>query len=302
MLTLLGHIGRVHNVAFSPDATLLASGSEGSTARIWNFPAGTLRHNFKIGGQPDRGMAAIAFAPDGTLFAVGAGAVRLWRVRDGTLLRVLGDTATRIISVAFAPDSRTLAAGSGGAEGRAPTINLWDAAGGQFLRTLPAQHSGAVHSLVFSPDGSLLAAGDEQVRLWGVADGALVRTLSPQTEAELAFSLAFSPDGTTLAAGTGDSAVRLWRVADGALLYALVGHAAAGYVQSIAFSPDGRLLAAGLSASSAVQVWRIPEGTLVRTPEGPPGGVGGVAFSPDGAFLAWGAADGTVCAWHLPEA
>ena len=96
--------------------------------------------------------------------------------------------------------------------------------------------------------------------------------------------------------------MRLWRVGDGIFLYALVGPTAAGYVRSVAFAPDGRLLAAGMSASGAVQLWRIPQGTLIRTPDGPPGGVSGVAFSPDGALLAWGAADGTVCVWRMPQA
>jgi WD40 repeat protein len=150
----------------------------------------------------------------------------------------------------------------------------------------------------FSPDGTLLASGDEQVRLWRVADGALVQTLPAPPEAALVCDLAFAPDGTTLVAGSGDNAVRLWPVADGMLRYALVGPAAAGYVRSVAFAPDGRLLAAGMSASRAVQVWCIPQATLVRTPDGPLGGVSGVAFSPDGALLAWGAADGTVCVAH----
>jgi WD40 repeat protein len=69
--------------------------------------------------------------------------------------------------------------------------------------------------------------------------------------------------------------------------------------RAIAFAPDGRLLAAGMSASRAVQVWRIPQGTLIRTPDGPAGGVSGVAFSQDGALLAWGVADGTVCVWPV---
>jgi WD40 repeat protein len=302
MLTLLGHTGRVHSVTFSPDGTLLASQADDGTVRLWNVPAGTLRSSLQLGGRSSRGGTCMAFVPDGTLCATGAGMVQLWRVGDGTLLRVFDGTATRASSVAVAPAGRLLAVGSGWSERYAPQIQLWDVADGQFVRALPAQHSGAVQSLAFSPDGTLLAAGDEHVRLWRVADGALVQTLPPPTEAALVFGLAFAPDGTTLAAGSGDHAVRLWRVADGMLRYALVGHEAAGYVRSVAFAPDGRLLAAGMSASRAVQLWRIPEGTLVRTPDGPVGDVSGVAFSPDGALLAWGAADGTVCVWRMPQA
>jgi WD40 repeat protein len=302
MLTLYKHTSRVQNVAFSPDGTLLAARAEDDTVRLWNVPAGTLRHTLHLGGRPGQGEAGMAFAPDGTLFTCAAGMAQLWRVCDGTLLRVLDGNAAGVVSVAVAPNSRLLAGGSGWAEHHEPMIWLWDAADGMLLRVLPSQHSGAVRSLAFSPDGTLLAAGDEHVRLWRVADGALVQTLPPSIEAELVLSLAFSPDGTTLAAGSGDNAVRLWRVGDGMLLYALVAHEAAGYVRNVAFAPDGRLLAAGMSVSRAVQVWRIPEGTLVRTPNGPEGGVSGVAFSPDGVLLAWGAADGTVYVWRVPPA
>jgi WD40 repeat protein len=292
---LEGHSGVIWAATWSPDGKQILTGSGDTMAKIW------ITDNRPIIAELTRRLCNIF--PDDEITQENPAwrgctlVIAPWG--DGTLLRVLDGNAAGVISVACAPNGRLLAGGSGWAEGHEPMIRLWDAADGMLRRTLPAQHSGAVASLAFSPDGTLLAAGNEHIRLWRVADGALVQTLPPQTEAELVCGLAFAPDGTTLAAGSGDNAVRLWRVSDGALLYALVGREAAEYVRSVAFAPSGRLLAAGMSASCAVQVWRIPEGTLVRTPEGPPGGVSGVAFSPDGAFLAWGAADGTMCMWPV---
>ncbi|MGH9428297.1 MAG: TIR domain-containing protein, partial [Terriglobia bacterium] len=62
-------------------------------------------------------------------------------------------------------------------------------------------------------------------------------------------SVAFSPDGTLLASGQGGaifgfgSVVRLWRVSDGTSLRTLAGHSS--WVRSVAFSPDGSMLASG---------------------------------------------------------
>jgi WD40 repeat protein len=59
-----------------------------------------------------------------------------------------------------------------------------------------------VLSVAFSPDGRLLASGswdDGTIKLWDVATGSLVRTLSGHTGA--VNSVAFSPDGRLLASG-----------------------------------------------------------------------------------------------------
>lgn len=69
-------------------------------------------------------------------------------------------------------------------------------------------------------------------------------------------------------------------------------------VTSVAFAPDGALLASGL-VDTTVRLWRIPDGTLVRTLEGHTNLVTSVAFSPDGTLLASGSMDDTVRLWQV---
>jgi tetratricopeptide (TPR) repeat protein len=125
----------------------------------------------------------------------------------------------------------------------------------QTSRTLTG-HTGVVYSVVFSPDGQLLASGsaDQTIRLWKVGDGSLVRELKGHTRPVQ--SVAFSPDGQLLASGSNDQTVRLWKVGDGRLVRELTGHT--GPVQSVAFSPHGQLLASA-SSDLTVRLWTSPE-------------------------------------------
>jgi WD40 repeat protein len=72
---------------------------------------------FKVTIKPTGHILSVAFAPDGHTVATGEvlGNIRLWRVSDGTLLRIFKrptyPVGATINSLAFAPDGQTLASG-----------------------------------------------------------------------------------------------------------------------------------------------------------------------------------------------
>jgi WD40 repeat protein/serine/threonine protein kinase len=307
--TLTGHTNRVTSVSFSPDGRLLASGSLDGTIKLWRVADGL---EVRTLTEHTAWVNSVSFSPDGRLLASGSldGTIKLWRVADGALVRTLKGHTSWVGSVSFSPDGRLLASGSGD-----KTIKLWRVADGSLVRTLTG-HTDSVLSVSFSPDGRLLASGsgvekimlvlgssnntinfgDTTIKLWRVADGSLVRTLTGHTNR--VNSVSFSPDGRLLASGSDDTTIKLWRVADGSLVLTLTGHALD--VFSVSFSPDGRLLASG-SYDNTIKLWRVADGLEVRTLTGHTGVVFSVSFSPDGRLLASGSADKTIKLWRVAD-
>jgi len=203
--TLKSHSSWVLSVAFSPDSTVLASGSD-TTVQLWDVATGQLQQTLE--GHSSR-VCLVAFSPDSTVLASGSGdaTVRLWDVVTGQLRQTLKGHDSRVCLVAFSPDSTVLASGSGDA-----TVQLWDIVTGQLRQTLKG-HSSWVCSVAFSPDLTVLASGsgDATVRLWDIVTGQLRQILKGHSS--WVCSVAFSPDSTVLASGSADGTVRLWEVA-----------------------------------------------------------------------------------------
>ena len=288
---LEGHTHQVQSVVFSPDGTLLASGSGDDTVKLWNVA--TKRNIATLSGHSGS-VTSVSFSPDGTLLVSGArdATVRLWDVAAQANIVPLSEHRYGVNAVSFSPDGTVLAFGS--SDG---AVRLWDVAAQANIATLSG-HSGSVTSVSFSPDGTLLASGssDDTVRLWDVAAQANIATLSGHSGNVT--SVSFSPDGTVLASGSSDDTVRLWDVAAQANIVTLSGHS--GNVTSVSFSPDGTLLASG-SRDKTVKLWNVVLGRTIVTLWRHQDVVSSVSFSPDGTLLASGSWDKTVKLWNVEK-
>jgi small GTP-binding protein len=166
--------------------------------------------------------------------------------------------------------------------------------GVKLLRTLEG-HQGEVNSVVFDPQGEMLASGsdDNTVKLWEARSGNLLRTL--QGHQGWVRSVVFDPQGEMLASGSHDGTVKLWEARSGNLLRTLQRNQ--DIVFSVAFDPQGGTLASG-STDNTVKLWEARSGNLLRTLQGHQNSVYSVAFNPQGGTLASGSSDQTVKLWE----
>jgi WD40 repeat protein len=269
--------------AFSPDGRLVACGAEGAI-RLYNAADGREIRRFE---RHPGFVYALAFAPDGKTLASAEGyTISLWDVATGRRRHAFAGHESPVVCLAYSPDGTALSSGDD-EEGE---LIVWDLQAHKPRHTFRGHYRGVL-SVAWSPDGTLLATGDglaggstggfdAQIRLWGLAEGRLVRHFPGHINSVQ--SLAISPDGRLLASAGHDARAKLWDVATGKRLLQIRGADSSG--KTVAFSRDGKaLLLAGTSGELAL--WRVASGQKLRD-LGPAGDerrqVLGAAFLPDG--------------------
>jgi WD40 repeat protein len=272
---------------------------------------------------------AIAYSPDGTNLAVAddLGDITVRDVAGGRrAVRFTDPVGGPVNVVAFSPRGGVLAVGLGSDIGMGDgQVDLWNAATGRPVASLRDPVGGAsVHAVAFSPDGKVIAAGDDAgvITLWDAATGrrlALwwdhadgVGKLDKYAQANGVDSLVFSGDGGTFASASYDGTVDVWSTATQKLAATTHVHGVSDASSdetsssiSVSFTPDGRTLAIA-DADSGAYLWNVVVGNPVRavTWKGCGGGYWGVgvAFSPDGrsVAIAGSSADADrACVWNV---
>jgi serine/threonine protein kinase len=288
LCTYRGHTAGVLTVAWSPDSTRVASGSDNSTVQVWDAATGQTLLTYS---EHTSAVYAVAWSRDELSIVSGSAdkTVQVWEAATGQLVSTYGGHSSSVLAVAEAPGETRMASASADY-----TVQIWEAATGQLVSTYGG-HSNAVNAVAWSPDGTMIASGsdDTSVQIWEAATGRLLHAYSGH--GDLVNAVAWSPDGTHIASGSDDNTVQVWEAATGRLLHIYRGHSSIVY--SIAWSPEGTTIASG-SDDNTVQIWDVATGRLLHIYKGHTEGVYAVAWSPDGTRIASGAWDKTVQVWQ----
>jgi platelet-activating factor acetylhydrolase IB subunit alpha len=287
--TLQSHRQPVTCVAFHPIFSSLASGSEDTTIKIWDWELGDLERTVK--GHTKAVLDVDFGGPrGGTLLASCSSdlTIKLWDPSDEYKnIRTLPGHDHSVSSIRFVPSGAAGAPASGNllvSASRDKSLRIWDVTTGYCVKTIRG-HTDWVRAVIPSFDGRyLLSAGNDHIpRLWDASSGETKSTFLGHEH--VVECVAFAPasayshlatlaglkkpppltsSGEFLATGSRDKSIKLWDNR-GTLIKTLVGHD--NWVRGLVFHPGGKYLLS-VGDDKTIRCWDLAqEGKCVRNVE-----------------------------------
>ena len=265
--------GRPITLAFSPDGTQLACGSEDCTIKLWNAHTGELigtftgHHSF---------VDTLAFSPDGRTLASGGsdGTILFWDLKNRKPMpnQIAGHQWMRTASMSN-DGSKLVSVSYHG------IISVWDL--NELQKTTSITKAtleerllwNTWRSLVLSPDGTILANwgfqanpfkpnyNEDVLRLTDVNTGQVLKSFVGS------YGSVFSPDGKTLA--DDGYHIDLLNIETGEQRKITISEHDEDsenkpYIRTVNFSPDGAMIVSGTSGGH-VQLWETETGTALSS-------------------------------------
>jgi RNA polymerase sigma factor (sigma-70 family) len=207
----------------------------------------------------------------------------------------------RVVCLSLSPDGRSLAAGCTNG-----SVKLVDARTGEQQVSLANVSRRSVRGVAFVQDGGTIAglSDDNQLRLWNVRTGALIKEVPALGDPDQLLSsrlhvnsLAASPVDDLVAVGGGATTdksslidgndttvfqIRVLQSKFGIVAWSHLGRR--GFIQQLAFSPDGNTLAC--ATTFELKLWAARSGELQRSLKPRSGTIWAVAFSRNSQLVA----------------
>ncbi|HLK41353.1 MAG TPA: WD40 repeat domain-containing protein [Polyangiaceae bacterium] len=284
-------VGVVNATAVSPDGSEIALCSSTAISFLGTGD-GSTRRKLSSGGT------ALAYAPDGSYLAVASGSsLGVVSPADGRSIGPTIAAGDAIHDLAISPDGSLLAAAADFAH--VPVFRRADGTMAHDLKLTAATNpqvqtaDAAFLSVAFSPDGSEVAAAEQRLHVWRLADGApLVQPDALANGMIWGQSLAYKDPYVAYARVGGPAQV--WDYTAGRLA-ALMPLMTNGNQGTVAFDPDDHLLVdfEQITANSSVDLGTLysvggtaPVRTITYATMEQPDRAGALVYSPDGRTLA----------------
>ncbi|KAJ5874380.1 uncharacterized protein N7529_002810 [Penicillium soppii] len=131
---LEGHFDEICSIAWSPDGSRLASGSNDRTVRVWNPATGRCISTLK--GHTSS-VSSVTWSPDGSRLASESNdhTIRVWDSVSGKCISTLKGDSRSVVSIAWTPDGSWLTSGS-----MDRTVKVWDSATEKYTLTLEVNY------------------------------------------------------------------------------------------------------------------------------------------------------------------
>jgi WD40 repeat protein len=172
MMALKGAAQPVRSLAFAPDGTLFAAGSEDGSVTLWSLKDNKVQQRIQTASGP---VDSLAFHPGGAVMLSGHrdGKIRMWQLPKGEAGQTLTDRGTDHSSVSnlkIAPDGAL--AVTSGPDG----IKLWDLPDGKPKGSLTLPPSETVAAIDISADSQILVTGtwEGHLYLWRLPEGTMM--------------------------------------------------------------------------------------------------------------------------------
>jgi WD40 repeat protein len=274
---LSGGASAISDLALLADGSAVIAATETRGARYWDLKTGQLVRNFECAGGG--GVYSVSTSPTAPLLALGCydGAVSLWNLQTGTLVRTLHESSGVkygvITNVRFDPSGRRLAWTSN------EQLVLWDVAANREIQRI------AVPRIQSAFD--TMTNGAQQADVDGLPQ--MPQAMRERMDAlkndpamiglqNAARAIAFSPDGARIAVGKDQGAALLFDLATGQLIRQFSGGLAARAEQPA--SPDQDVLSKMMSGG---RLSRKDMKALMKAQRNAPFG-GAVALDPAAAL------------------